>query len=112
LTTKGVDYGVLRATAKGYAYTRANPDAATDLLIKEYPNLVRADEKLGVDAMMTYAFNDTTKTNGWGAMDPAVWQDQISLYAQLGQFSKRTPKLDEVMTMEILTATRDARLKA
>jgi NitT/TauT family transport system substrate-binding protein len=102
----------LRATAKGYAYTRANPDAATDLLIKEYPNLVRADEKLGVDAMMTYAFNDTTKTNGWGAMDPAVWQDQISLYAQLGQFSKRTPKLDEVMTMEILNATRDARLKA
>jgi len=102
----------LRATAKGYAYTKANPDAATDLLIKEYPNLVRADEKLGVDAMMTYAFNDTTKTNGWGAMDPAVWQDQISLYAQLGQFSKRTPKLDEVMTMEILNATRDARLKA
>ena len=102
----------LRATARGYAYTNANREAATDLLIKEYPNLVRADEKVGIDAMMGYAFNDLTKANGWGTMDPAVWQDQISLYSQLGQFSKRTPKLDEVMTMEILNATRDARLKA
>ena len=102
----------LRATARGYAYTNANREAATDLLIKEYPNLVRADEKVGIDAMMTYAFNDLTKANGWGQMDPAVWQDQISLYSQLGQFSKRTPKLDEVITMDILTATRDARLKA
>ena len=101
----------LRATARGYAYTKANPDAATDLLIKEYPNLTRADEKVGIDAMMGYAFNDLTKTGGWGTMDPAVWQEQISLYSQLGQFSKRTPKLEEVMTMEILTATRDGRAK-
>jgi NitT/TauT family transport system substrate-binding protein len=102
----------LRATAKGYAYANANRDAAADLLVKEYPNLNRNDEKVGIDAMMSYAFNDLTKANGWGTMDPAVWQDQLSLYSQLGQFSKRTPKLDEVMTMEILTATRDARLKA
>jgi NitT/TauT family transport system substrate-binding protein len=101
----------LRATARGYAYAKQNPDAATDLLIKEYPNLVRADEKVGVDAMMGYAFNDVTKSNGWGAMDPAVWQEQITLYSQLGQFSKRTPKLEEVMTLDILNATRDARPK-
>ena len=44
-------------------------------------------------------------------MDPAVWQDQISLYSQLGQFTAKTPKLDEVMTMDVLNATRDARLK-
>ena len=87
------------------------PLNAADLLIKEYPNLVRADEKVGVDAMMGYAFNDLTKAGGWGTMDPAVWQDQISLYSQLGQFSKRTPKLEEVMTLDILKATRDARLK-
>jgi NitT/TauT family transport system substrate-binding protein len=101
----------LRATAKGYSYANANRDASADLLVKEYPNLNRNDEKVGIDAMMSYAFNDLTKANGWGTMDPAVWQDQLSLYSQLGQFSKRTPKLDEVMTMEILTATRDARLK-
>ena len=101
----------LRATARGYAYANANRDAAADLLVKEYPNLNRADEKVGIDAMMGYAFNDLTKANGWGTMDPAVWQDQISLYSQLGQFSKRTPKLDEVITMEVLNATRDARVK-
>jgi NitT/TauT family transport system substrate-binding protein len=101
----------LKATARGYAYANANRDAAADLLIKEYPNLNRADEKVGIDAMMGYAFNDLTKANGWGTMDPAVWQDQISLYSQLGQFSKRTPKLDEVMTMDILNSTRDARVK-
>jgi NitT/TauT family transport system substrate-binding protein len=102
----------LRATARGYAYTNANRDHAADLLVKEYPNLVRADEKVGIDAMMKYAFNDNTRTQGWGAMDAAVWQDQISLYSQLGQFTKRTPKLDEVMTLDILNATRDARMKA
>jgi len=48
----------------------------------------------------------------WQNWDPAVWQDQISLYSQLGQFTKRTPKLDEVMTLDILNATRDARMKA
>jgi NitT/TauT family transport system substrate-binding protein len=101
----------LRATARGYAYANANRDSAADLLVKEYPNLVRADEKVGIDAMMRYAFNDITRAQGWGAMDPAVWQDQISLYSQLGQFTKRTPKLDEVMTLDILNATRDARLK-
>lgn len=101
----------LRATARGYAYANANRDAAADLLVKEYPNLNRADEKVGIDALMSYAFSETTKANGWGAMDPAVWQDQIGLYAQLGQFSKRTPKLEEVMTLDILNATRDARMK-
>jgi len=102
----------LRATARGYAYTNANRDKAADLLIKEYPNLVRADEKVGIDAMMDYAFNDRTRADGWGTMDPAVWQEQITLYSILGQFSKRTPKLDEVMTMDVLKATRDARMKA
>ena len=102
----------LRATARGYAYANANRDSAADLLVKEYPNLERNDEKVGIDAMMKYAFNDLTRANGWGTMDPAVWQDQISLYSQLGQFSKRTPKLEEVMTLDILKATRDARLKA
>ena len=37
-------------------------------------------------------------------MDPPVWQEQIDLYAQLGQFSKRVPKVEEVMTLDILEA--------
>jgi NitT/TauT family transport system substrate-binding protein len=101
----------VRATSRGYAYANANRDAAADLMVKEYPNLNRDDAKISIDALMKYAFNDLTKTQGWGSMDPAVWQEQISLYSQLGQFSKRTPKLDEVMTMDVLNATRDTRVK-
>ena len=101
----------LRATARGWAYANKNRDAATDLLIKEYPNLDRADERAAVDSLMSFAYNAQTQANGWGAMDRAVWQDQIAQYADLGQFTKRVPKVDEVMTMDILTATRDYRLK-
>ncbi|MCX7232404.1 MAG: ABC transporter substrate-binding protein [Burkholderiales bacterium] len=101
----------LRATARGWAYANKNRDAATDLLIKEYPNLDRADERAAIDSLMSYAYNPQTQANGWGAMDRAVWQDQITQYADLGQFSKRVPKVDEVMTMDILNATRDYRLK-
>lgn len=42
-------------------------------------------------------------------MDADVWQDQINRYASLGQFTKRTPNLDEVMTLAILKPTADDR---
>ena len=101
----------LRATAKGWAYANKNRDAATDLLVKEYPNLDRADERVAADALMAFAYNPQTQANGWGTMERSVWQDQIQQYADLGQFTKRVPKVDEVMTMDILNATRDYRLK-
>jgi NitT/TauT family transport system substrate-binding protein len=44
-------------------------------------------------------------------MDPEVWREQIELYAQLGQFSRRTPRLEEVMTLDILRMTADQRPK-
>ena len=101
----------LRATARGWAYANKNRDAATDMLIKEYPNLNRADERVAVDALMSFAYNNNTFTNGWGAMDRGVWQEQIQQYADLGQFTKRVPKVEEVMTMDILNATREYRLR-
>ena len=101
----------LRATARGWAYANKNRDAATDMLIKEYPNLNRADEREAVDSLMSFAYNNNTFNNGWGAMDRAVWQDQIQQYADLGQFAKRVPKVEEVMTMDILNATREYRLR-
>jgi NitT/TauT family transport system substrate-binding protein len=101
----------LRATSKGWAFARGEPEKAVDLLVKEFPNLDRADEIDAAKVMLQYAFSDKTKAEGWGAMDPAVWQDQIALYAELGQFSKRVPKLDEVMTLDILKMTADTRVK-
>jgi len=99
----------VRATGKGWEYAHANREKAVDFLIKEFPNLNRADEIEAADVMLKYAFSDNTKVNGWGAMDPQVWKEQIDLYAQLGQFSKRVPALDEVMTLDVLNATGNAR---
>ena len=61
--------------------------------------------------MLSYCFDAGTKLAGYGAMDPKVWQDQIDTWSTLGQFSKRTPTVDEVMTMDILNATKDSRPK-
>ena len=75
----------LRATARGWQHAKANRDQAVDLLVKEYPNLKREDERVGDrrDARAT-RFGGLAKTQGWGAMDPAVWQEQIALYSELG----------------------------
>jgi NitT/TauT family transport system substrate-binding protein len=99
----------LRASAKGWGYAYQNRDKAVALLIKQYPNLVEADERAAANVMLDYAFDEATRHGGYGTMDPAVWQDQIDLWAKLGQFTKRTPKLDEVMTLQILKATSAAR---
>jgi NitT/TauT family transport system substrate-binding protein len=99
----------LRASARGWGFAYANRDQAIDFLVKQYPNLVAADERVAADVLLAYIFDEHTKAGGYGTMDAAVWQDQIDLYAGLGQFTKRTPKRDEVMTLDILAATADAR---
>jgi len=99
----------LRAAARGWGYVYANRDHAVELLVKAYPNLVAKDERAAVDVMLAATFTAATKTGGYGTMDPTVWQDQISLWSQLGQFAKHAPKLDEVMTLDILKATATAR---
>ncbi|MNT71763.1 NMT1/THI5 like protein [compost metagenome] len=100
----------LRATARGWLYANKHRDQAVDLLLKDYPSLNRVDERASIDSLMGYAFNKDSGTQGWGTMDPAVWQEQISLYAQLGQFRARPPKLEDVMTLDILQATKSSRL--
>src|SRR5450755_2628410 len=72
----------LNATSKGWAFARGEPEKAVDYLVKEFPNLDRADELDAAKVMLQYAFSDKTKAEGWGAMDPAVWQEQIALYAE------------------------------
>jgi hypothetical protein len=45
-------------------------------------------------------------------MSKDIWQDQLTMYNELGQFEGRTvPTLDSVMTTAILEATADARPK-
>ncbi len=103
--------GFLRASAKGWAYAHANRDGAVELLVKAFPNLVAADERAAADVMLDYCFDEHTGAGGYGTMEPAVWQDQIDLYAGLGQFTKAVPRMDEVMTMAVLDATAGSRPK-
>ena len=104
--------GFIRAAAKGWQWADKNRDQAVDILVKEYPNLNRADERAAADVMLAYSFGDVAKAQGWGSMDPANWQEQIALYSELGQFTARTPKVDDVITLDILKATQAARQKA
>jgi NitT/TauT family transport system substrate-binding protein len=103
----------LRASGKGweFAYQPGNREKAVEMLVKEFPNLKAADERESLDTQLKFGFSPRTKTEGWGTMDPAIWQDQINIYAELGQFSKRTPKLEDVMTLDILKMTADSRPK-
>ena len=102
----------VRASAKGWMWADTNRDAAVDLLVKEYPNLDRTDERAAADVMLAYSFGDVARAQGWGSMDPAIWQDQIALYSELGQFTAKTPRVEDVITMDILKTTQAARLKA
>jgi NitT/TauT family transport system substrate-binding protein len=101
--------GFVRAAAKGWQWADKNRDQAVDLLVKEYPNLDRTDERAAADVMLAYSFGDVARAQGWGSMDPAIWQDQIALYSELGQFTARTPQVEEVITLDILKATQAAR---
>jgi len=103
--------GFLRAAGRGWAYAKANPEKAVDLLIQEYPNLVRADELLAAPIMFGVEFTDRTKTFGWGSFDPAVWREQIELLDALKQFPAGKPQVDAVMTTKILDMTEKDRPK-
>jgi len=71
---------------------------------------IDADERVAIDSLMGYAFDQTTRTQGWGTMDPQVWEEQIAMYGQLGQFRAHQPKVEDVMTMDVLKATHSSRL--
>ena len=102
----------VRATSRGWQHAKAHRDEAVDLLVKEYPNLKREDERAAIDVMLEYALGGAAQTQGWGTMDPAVWQSQITTYAELGQFTARTPKVADVIWLGALKGTAEARVKA
>lgn len=103
--------GFLRAAGRGWQYAREKPEQAVDLFLQEYPDAVREDELAACKTLLDYVFTEKTKQDGWGCFDPAVWQEQIDLYAGLGQFSAGTPAIDAVISTAVLDATRDNRPK-
>ena len=99
----------LRASARGWHWARTHREEAVDHLVREYPNLNREDERQALDMQFDYSFGAYAQAEGWGAMDPRMWQEQIDLYAQLGQFTARKPRVEDVVWMDALNATAAVR---
>lgn len=108
--------GFLRAAAKGWADTRADVTGSVEILLDRYPDLESGagstveDLSKAVEVFMETMYTDATQENGWGQMDPEVWQKQIDLWDETGRFEKEPPAVDDVITMEPLEATEDDRL--
>ncbi|MFI4926314.1 MAG: ABC transporter substrate-binding protein [Burkholderiales bacterium] len=103
--------GFLRASARGWHRAFTHRDEAIGLMVKEYPRLAATDLRTALDSMLDFSFGGPVQKVGWGAMDPTFWTEQIALLAATGQLS-RVPATAEVMTLELLDATRQARLRA
>jgi NitT/TauT family transport system substrate-binding protein len=95
----------LTVTAKGWAYANDNLDEAVDIFAKQVPGTDVADFKESLEILLKASFNDQTQQNGFGTMDPAKWQSMIDQWDALEQFKGVVPKVEDVMTMDILNAT-------
>lgn len=101
----------IRAISRGWGAVHADPAAGVDALVERYPNLDRDSEMKAVDLVLGFSFNEKTAANGWGQMTADNWQDQIDTYDKLGQFANGAPKLEDIMTLDVLAATADIRPK-
>lgn len=106
--------GFISATARGWAYAAAHPDEAVTDVLKLYPNagLDRATQLASLKVLISQFMSSSyTAQNGWGAMDPSVWQQQLNMWNQLGQFHGSVPALNQVMNTSVLDATASSRPK-
>ncbi len=99
----------LRGAARGWGYAKDHQEEAVDMLVAEYPMLDKASEMEAVPLVIGFSFGDTTKANGWGQMTPENWQAQVDIYDKLGQFKGAPPKIEDVMTLDILKMSEKTR---
>ncbi|MYM56376.1 ABC transporter substrate-binding protein [Rhodobacteraceae bacterium GS-10] len=96
---------MIRAIARGWGWVHENPEQAVDILVERFPNMNRDSEMKAVGMAIAYSFNENTAKSGWGVMTRENWQTQIDTYDALGQFAKGAPKVDDVMTLDVLERT-------
>jgi len=99
----------IRAISRGWGWAHDNPEGAVDALVERYPNLRKESEMIAAPLVIGYSFNEKTAAGGWGTMTKENWQSQIDTYDSLDQFANGAPKLDDIMTLDILEATADVR---
>lgn len=104
--------GYLTATARGWAYAAQHPDEAVDDVLKLYSGLDRSTQLSSLNVLTKrFMTSSLTATQGWGAMDTSVWQQQIDTWSQLGQFHGSKPQVGNVMNDSVLNATAAQRPK-
>ncbi|MFS7877459.1 MULTISPECIES: ABC transporter substrate-binding protein [Streptomyces violaceusniger group] len=103
--------GFVEATARGYEYAHAHLDEAVEMLVKKYPGLKKESQFKASEVLLKLIFTEATAKGGWGAMSRDVWQQQISQYTRLKQFTSKPPTVDKVMTTDVLRATAASRPK-
>ena len=99
----------LRAAGRGWRFVHDDPEAAVRILTRTFPVLRFEDELQATLEQMPYVFNNRTAEFGWGTMALETWEDQLTTYDRLGQFSRGAPSVDDLMTSAVLDATSDAR---
>ncbi len=102
---------MIRAISRGWGWVRENQEQAVDYLVERLPNLDKESELKAVPLVVDYSFSESTKAGGWGVMTRENWQAQIDTYADLDQFAKGAPAVDDIMTLDILDKTADVRPK-
>ena len=101
--------GAIRAISRGWGAVYEDPAAGVAALVERYPNLDKDSEMKAVDLVLGFSFNERTKAGGWGVMTEENWSDQIATYDNLDQFTNGAPALSDIMTLDILEATKDVR---
>lgn len=71
----------VQATARGYAYTIANPDEAAELLLDAVPELDADTTRAGVNWFAPRYQDDAPR---WGQQSPAVWQNFTDFLVENG----------------------------
>ncbi|MHB1737888.1 MAG: ABC transporter substrate-binding protein [Actinomycetes bacterium] len=92
---------LLNVASQGYAYAFDHPDEAAAIVVHQASGLNTSSQAAELKAMEPLIFDSLTKTQGWGAIDTAVWADAIAMYAGLGRLKTSVTAAD-VVTTEIL----------
>lgn len=97
------------AAAKGWGWTHANPEEAVRKTVEAYPALSLEWELRTIGLVLDLSFDSDTARDGWGTFAPALLEEQLSIFEDIGQFPSGRPALDEVYTSKILEMTADRR---
>lgn len=94
------------ASARGWAYAADNPEEATDIVLKYAKDLKRDLELETWKREIPFLSSAKTKEQGWGWMEPQVWDEAIKVYSDLGLMKAPVTSKD-VMTQDILKRVTD-----